>query len=204
MPALETVKKFTERLTGWAKPSQSDLAGLVNERKPRTLRFRDDGVIPNHQLWPLILYKSAVRLPAEFDAAAIWEVLFESNGWCSSWRDGIYDYVHYHSQIHEVLGIACGTGKVQFGGNRGRTVTLKAGDVAILPAGTGHQKISASKDFLVVGAYPPSGTYDLCTSSEDHARALKTISKVPRPRKDPVFGGRGPLLTLWKPARGQS
>jgi uncharacterized protein YjlB len=83
-------------------------------------------------------------------------------------------------------------------------VTLKAGDVAILPAGTGHQKISASEDFLVVGAYPPSGTYDLCTSSEDHARALKTISKVPRPRKDPVFGGRGPLLTLWKPARGRS
>ncbi|HKG74726.1 MAG TPA: cupin, partial [Aestuariivirgaceae bacterium] len=61
-------------------------------------------------------------------------------------------------------------------------------------------KISASEDFLVVGAYPPSGTYDLCTSSEDHVRAVKTISKVGRPRKDPVLGGRGPLLTLWKPA----
>jgi len=201
MPPLETVKKFAERLTGWAKPSMSEAAGLVSESKPRTLRFRDDGVIPNHPLWPLILYRGAVRLPAEFDAAAIMEVLFESNGWGDSWRNGIYDYVHYHSQIHEVLGIARGTAKVQFGGNRGRAVTLKAGDVAILPAGTGHQKISASEDFLVVGAYPPSGTYDLCTSSEDHVRAVKTISKVGRPRKDPVLGGRGPLLTLWKPAR---
>jgi uncharacterized protein YjlB len=201
MPPLETVKKFAERLTGWAKPSLSEAARLVSERKPRTLRFRDDGVIPNHPLWPLILYRGAVRLPAEFDAAAIMEVLFESNGWGDSWRNGIYDYVHYHSQIHEVLGIARGTAKVQFGGNRGRTVTLKAGDVAILPAGTGHQKISASEDFLVVGAYPPSGTYDLCTSSEDHRRAVNTISKVGRPRKDPVFGGRGPLLTLWKLAR---
>jgi uncharacterized protein YjlB len=204
MPPLETVRKFAERLTGWARPSRSEVAGLVRERKPRTLRFRDDGVIPNHPFWPLILYPGAVLLPAEFDAAAVMEGLFESNGWGDSWRNGIYDYVHYHSQIHEVLGIARGTGKVKFGGNRGRTVTLKAGDVVILPAGTGHRKISASEDFLVVGAYPPSGTYDLCTSSEDHTRSLKTISKVGRPRKDPVFGGRGPLLVLWKSARGQS
>src|SRR5688500_15077796 len=75
---LETVKKFAERLTGWAKPSMGEAAGLVSERKPRTLRFRDDGVIPNHPVWPLILYRGAVRLPGEFDAAAIMEVLFES------------------------------------------------------------------------------------------------------------------------------
>ena len=203
MPPLETVKKFAEGLTGWSRPARSEVAGLVRERKPTGIRFRDDGVIPNHPLWPLVFYRGAVQLPARFDAAAVLEVLFESNGWGDSWRDGIYDYVHYHSQIHEVLGIARGTGKVQFGGNRGRTVTLKAGDVAILPAGTGHQRISASQDFLVVGAYPPSGKYDLCTSSEDHARAVKTIPKVERPRKDPVFGGGGPLLTLWKSAPRQ-
>jgi hypothetical protein len=47
---------------------------------------------------------------------------------------------------------------------------------------------SASKDFLVIGAYPPSGKYDECTSSEDHKRALTTIPKVGRPRKEPVYG----------------
>ena len=108
--------------------------------------------------------------------------------------------MHYHSRIHEVLGIARGNGKVQFGGKRGRILTLKAGDIAILPAGTGHQSFSCSPDFLVVGAYPPSGTYDECTRSEDRERALKTISKTSRPRKDPVFGSRGPLLKSWKPA----
>jgi uncharacterized protein YjlB len=112
-----------------------------------------------------------VRFPKKLDPAAVFEELFESNGWGDSWRDGIYDYVHYHSRIHEVLGIARGEGKVQFGGSRGRTLKLKAGDVAVLPAGTGHQCLSASNGFLVIGAYPPSGTYDECTSSEDHERA---------------------------------
>src|SRR5207237_1228733 len=141
--------------------------------------------------------RGAVRLDAAFDPAAVFEALFETNGWGDSWQDGIYDYVHYHSRIHEVLGIARGHGKVQFGGLKGRTVTVKAGDIAILPAGTGHQCLSASKSFLVIGAYPPTGTYDECTKSEDRNQALKTIPKVGRPRKDPVYGD-GPLLTLWR------
>jgi uncharacterized protein YjlB len=99
------------------------------------------------------------------------EELFEANGWGDTWRDGIYDYVHFHSRIHEVLGIARGKGRVRFGGDKGRIFTLKAGDVVILPAGTGHQCLSADEDFLVVGAYPPAGTYDECTKVEDRPRA---------------------------------
>ena len=84
---------------------------------------------------------------------------------------------------------------------RGRSLTLKAGDVAVLPAGTGHQCLSASKDFLVVGAYPPFGTYDECTTRQDRARALRTIARVRTPMKDPVYGVRGPLKTLWRTRR---
>ena len=129
------------------------------------------------------------------------EALFEANGWGDTWRDGIYDYVHYHSRIHEVLGVARGSGKVRFGGAKGSSLSLKAGDVAILPAGTGHQCLSATRDFLVVGAYPPTGTYDECTTAEEHARALKSIPGVSRPRKDPVYGTSGPLLAEWKNLR---
>ena len=100
-----------------------------------------------------------------------------------------------------MLGIARGRGRVQFGGLKGRTIELKAGDVAILPAGTGHQSLSASDDFLVIGAYPPVGTYDECTKSEDRKAALKAIPKVARPRKDPVYGGAGPLLKIWNAGR---
>lgn len=147
------------------------------------------------------LYRGAISLPGNLDPAAIMEDLFDDNGWRDSWRDGIYDYVHYHSRIHEVLGIAKGKATVRFGGNNGKTVQLKAGDVAVLPAGTGHQCLAASADFLVVSAYPPSGTYDECTKSEEHARALKTIPKVGRPRKDPVYGSKGLLLSAWKASR---
>jgi uncharacterized protein YjlB len=198
MPALEAFKKLTEKVTGWSRPKRSALDKLIRPRKPHLFRFKDDNLIPNHPTFPLIVYRGVVGFSDAFDPAAVFEELFQKNGWGDSWRDGIYDYVHYHSRIHEVLGIARGSGKVQFGGKRGRTLTLKVGDVAILPAGTGHQCLSASKDFLVIGAYPPTGKYDECTDIEDHKRAVKTIPKVVLPRKDPVYGTTGPLKAKWR------
>jgi uncharacterized protein YjlB len=198
MAVLESLKKMAEKATSVARPSRGQAKSLVRARKANTFSFKDDGVIPNNAHWPLVLYRGAISLPDILDPAAIMEDLFDENGWGDSWRNGIYDYVHYHSRIHEVLGIAKGKGTVRFGGNNEKTIQLKAGDVAILPAGTGHQCLAASADFLVVGAYPPSGTYDECTTSEDHARALKTIPKVGRPRKDPVYGSKGPLLSVWE------
>jgi uncharacterized protein YjlB len=198
MTALETIKTIAEKVTGIGRPKRDDLQSLVRARSPTTLRFKDDGIVPNHPRWPLIVYRSALQLREDLDPAAIIEDVFRRNGWGRSWRNGVYDYVHYHSRIHEVLGVARGTATVQFGGQRGRKLKLRAGDVAILPAGTGHRCISASSDFLVVGAYPPTGSYDECNTSEDHKRAVKTVRRVPRPRRDPVYGTRGPLVSVWK------
>ena len=110
-------------------------------------------------------------------------------------------YVHYHSRIHEVLGIARGSGKVQFEGPKGRTLTVKAGDVAILPAGTGpagtgHQCLKATEDFLVIGSYPRQAR-----TTNAHGRSQEGsghIPKVARPRKDPVYGKNGPLMRVWR------
>ena len=202
MSLIEDVRKAAEVATGWRRPERRELDALVRERAPRLMRFWDDGVVPNHPRWPLVIYRNAVSLPKAFDPAAVFEELFAANGWGGSWRNGVYDYLHYHPRIHEVMGVARGSAIVQFGGKEGRKVTVKRGDVVVLPAGTGHECVTASKDFLVVGAYPASGTYDVCrTSPAEHARAVKTVPKVVPPRRDPVYGKDGKLPTLWKRSR---
>ena len=101
--------------------------------------------------------------------------------------------------IHEALGIARGRAKVRFGGDKGEVVEVQAGDLAVLPAGTGHQRLSSSDDLLVIGAYPPEGTYNLCRGAKsEHDAALKTIPNVPAPKSDPVFGKDGGLVKLWR------
>jgi uncharacterized protein YjlB len=198
MTAIESIKTLAEKATGLGRPQRDDLQSLIRPRKGATLHFEDDGTIPNHPRWPLIVYKGAIMLRDDLDPAAIMEDVFSSNGWGRSWRNGIYDYGHYHSRVHEVLGLARGEATVEFGGLHGKTLKLKAGDVAVLPAGTGHRRIEASSDYLVVGAYPPSGTFDICTTGEDRLHALKTVRRVPRPRRDPVYGARDGLVALWK------
>jgi uncharacterized protein YjlB len=115
------------------------------------------------------------------------------------WRNGIFDYLHYHSTVHEALGIARGHARVRFGGDAGKEFELDAGDVAILPAGTGHQCLKATSDFSVVGAYPPGAKMQVTRPTpENHAAALKSIPQVKSPGSDPVMGKDGPLPKLWK------
>lgn len=170
--------------------------------EPTLFQFEDDGAIPNHPSWPLVVYRSA--FDGEGDYASALERRFNENGWVGAWRNGIFAYHHYHSTSHEVLGVAHGEARVTFGGERGETLRIEAGDVAVLPAGTGHCRQSASSDFLVVGAYPrEQESYDLCTGKpSERPEALECISRVPRPDADPLYGADGPLLEHWSEPPG--
>ena len=171
----------------------------IREIEPQPLRFSDDGSVPNNTRLPMLVYAGAVILDGAKDPAVVFERLFAANEWGSSWRNGIYPFVHYHSQIHEVLGIARGNARVRFGGGHGVEIALAPGDVAVLPAGTGHHCLHASPDLLVIGAYPPEGTYDLCRGTPaEHRVARALILKVPVPSRDPLYGADGPLVRLWE------
>src|SRR4051812_22050071 len=62
MGAIEDIKKFAEKATGWRRPDARAIRGLIRDRQPRPFRFKDDGGVPNHPRWPLIHFRSAVRL----------------------------------------------------------------------------------------------------------------------------------------------
>ena len=167
--------------------------------EPVTYMFADDGAVPNNPRLPFLVYRGAVELSGTRAPEAAIEKLFDANGWGNFWRNGIFPYLHYHSMIHEALGVARGRAKVRFGGHRGQEFELAAGDVAVLPAGTGHHGLWVSADFVVIGAYPKAGRYDLCRGSKaEHAVALQTIPQVPLPDSDPVLGRAGPLPRLWR------
>jgi uncharacterized protein YjlB len=161
--------------------------------EPLAFVFDDDGAIPNSRL-PLLVYRGAV--PA--DAAGI-ERLFAANHWPPAWRNGVHPFHHFHSTAHEVLGVARGEVSVLFGGPGGAVLTVRAGDVVVVPAGVAHCNQGQSDDLLVVGAYPDNGPGpDLRRGKPgEHDAAGRAVEAVPLPAADPVLGVDGALPRLW-------
>jgi len=161
--------------------------------------FPDDGRVPNNPLLPLIVYRGVLETGP---GATACEALFADNGWTGAWRNGIYAHHHYHSTAHEVLGIAAGSARVRLGGEGGKEVELRAGDVVVIPAGVAHKSEGASPDLMVVGAYPRGQSPDLRKPGvHERERALANVAAVPAPDCDPVFGKTGPLLERWRADR---
>lgn len=145
--------------------------------------------IPNSPL-PVILVRSALVPQASAKARRFREA-FRRNGWGGLWTDTIYDYTHFHSNAHEVLGIAEGRVTLLLGGDSGMRVRLKAGDMLVLPAGVGHRRLSDDKGLKVIGAYPRGQAH------YDMKRKGRAIPKVPLPATDPFYGSDGPLIRSW-------
>lgn len=167
----------------------------MSAAEPQSFILLPGETMANSRL-PVLIYRGA--LPADAtNKAGDFDRLFERNGWRGIWRDGIYDFDHFHSNAHEALGVAQGSATLQLGGNSGREVEVKAGDALVLPAGTGHRCIRHSENFVVIGAYPPGQEhYDICRSRSPEAELR--IEKLRLPPSDPIAGVSGPLLGLWK------
>lgn len=167
----------------------------MTQKTPETIIFGKDAAIPNNPKLPVLLYR---QLTAEDDKAEIFKARFSDNGWRGIWEGGIFDYHHFHPDAHEALGVAKGKATVMLGGQSGTTFELHAGDLVILPAGTGHKNIAASGDFSVIGAYPAGQeNYTICRSLQERPKALEEIGALGLPKTDPFYGTNGPLIKMW-------
>lgn len=144
------------------------------------------GPIPNHPRFPVLLYR-------DVDVADV-EARFARHGWIGAWTNGVFDFHHFHSTSHEVLAVVAGRATLELGGPDGEAFDVTAGDVLVLPAGTGHRRAASGNGFTVIGAYPAGQEdYDLLREADDAAR--ERLAAVPVPEQDPV-GGDG--VASWR------
>jgi uncharacterized protein YjlB len=159
--------------------------------------LHDDGIFPNSVL-PVVLYKSAFELPLLNPGGSVITHL-KKNFWENSWKNGVYDYHHYHSTAHEIIVAYKGNAKLMLGGENGIVIELETGDALVIPAGVAHKNISPDNKFKCVGAYPKGQDYDMNYGKPvERPAADENIKTVPLPLTDPVFGDSGPLFDLWK------
>jgi uncharacterized protein YjlB len=160
--------------------------------------LQDDGTFPNNAMLPLLVYQKAIHLPDKDAGKTIVELL-ETNGWVNAWKDGVYDYHHYHSTAHEVLVVIRGSARIQFGGPTGIAELLESGDAVVIPAGVAHKAIDIYDGFTCIGAYPTGQDYDLnYGKEEERGQAILNIKTLPLPTADPIYGVEGPMVMNWK------
>lgn len=146
--------------------------------------------IPNNPRFPVLVYHDVDAAAAGAGSA---RRLFADHRWGGSWVNGVFDFHHFHSTSHEALAVVAGQATLELGGPQGEAFEVSAGDVLVLPAGTGHRRASSKAGFTVVGAYPAGQEdYDLLRGDDpaEVEEARDRIAALGPPPKDPV-GGEG-------------
>src|SRR5215472_11818368 len=72
----------------------------------RKIHFGMAEDVPNNTL-PVLLYRGVLAANAA-EKPKLFRERFKENGWAGLWTETIYNYTHFHSNAHEVLGIGEG------------------------------------------------------------------------------------------------
>ena len=163
--------------------------------EPEVLQLARNGWVPNNERLPVLIYRAAIK-PVPNHRVQTFEDRFRENWWLPQSRNSIYDFHHYHSTAHEVMGFAIGEARLILGGEGGHELSFRAGDVVVMPAGTGHCRIDASNDLMVIGAYPQEMDWDICKTAPN-PEMMERMRRLKVPNFDPVIGSDGPLPKLW-------
>jgi uncharacterized protein YjlB len=87
---------------------------------------------------------------------------------------------------------------VVLGGPNGHPVTLRAGDVVVIPAGVAHRNLRQTDNLLVIGAYPGGAAYNTRRGNPAELEEVtRAVGRVGVPGFDPVAGEDARLRQLW-------
>jgi uncharacterized protein YjlB len=176
---------------------QKQGARASSEARIETFRLKPNAWVPNNQCLPVIVYRQAFD-PDTADLTGHIDRCFARHAWPVQWHDGVFDYHHFHSTAHEVLGVLAGAAELIVGGPGGRALRIETADVMLLPAGTGHCLMTRENAFQVAGGYPQGQQWDIRRDALT-ADELRAMEALPFPPCDPVYGKRGPLIEHWTP-----
>ncbi|MCB2053226.1 MAG: cupin domain-containing protein [Geminicoccaceae bacterium] len=172
----------------------------AEEPRVDSRRFAPGHGVPNHPTLPAVILRRALTPP--MDTREL-ERLLAAHGWGGTWLWEVFPYHHYHPDAHEVLTVVRGSARLMLGGAGGSIFEVEAGDVVVLPAGTGHEQVEKSGGFQVCGAYP-RGQENYSTIRAEAGfdeGIIRQIARVALPRADPIYGIDGPLMNCWTVSR---
>ncbi|PLB55844.1 hypothetical protein P170DRAFT_50869 [Aspergillus steynii IBT 23096] len=179
---------------------------------PETYHLSPTLHAPNNSL-PVLHYRNVLPRPLSESSAT---EFLTSHKWEKRGTWGAISTRHFHPNSHECYGIFQGTSTLLLGAaggdldpSAGIKVTLHAGDVLVLPAGTAHSSVDGddNPEYRYVGVYPegcPRWRNEYGKEPIDLHALRREIDAVAMPLEDPVYGEDGPLCQLWKKSMSAS